>query len=113
MQPIGFLLIWAVSWLPAGEYDRSPIFGKELGLARPLAGAEIGLPSGARPASPALLGELTALLSDGEDSSDGDVCALGLAIEVPARIDVSALFRQAREGGDAGWTSCQRHPLRC
>src|SRR4051794_12353893 len=72
MKALGLLLIWAVSWLPAGAHDRSPASNKGRRTVGHRATAAIDRPAGRLPLGrPA--GEVAgSLLWDGEDSLDGD-----------------------------------------
>lgn len=117
MKTLGLLLLWSVTWLPAGGHDhvaarpgpvrRSAVHLRLAELDRPVGRLPLGFPIGE---------SLGALLWDEEDGSDGDpvdAIAPRLPLEVSGVADRAALALFALSQGSAVWTSCQRHPLRC
>lgn len=116
MKTLGLLLIWSISWHPAGIHDRSPSSSRDLRSGHPVIVAALDRPTAPLPTGRPSGDRLGALLWDAEDSSDGDpgdVLDTGLSLHSPGPSDQAALAWFAIGRGGTVWTSCQRLPLRC
>ena len=117
MKTLGLLLLWSVTWLPAGVRDHAPARpGQVRRSAVHLRLGELDRPVGRLPQGLPGDESLDALLWDEEDASDGDpvdAIAPWLPPESSGVADRAALALFALSQGGAVWTSCQRHPLRC